>query len=139
MSSPAEGAASLLTSAGIATSGWEIKVGRLVDKPDKLIVMMDTPGQNPNPKWLLSYPFIQAIVRGPKDGYGAGWAKAKEVQDVLLGLEPQDVNGDRWSGVTGVGDISFVRYDDNNRPLFSVNFRLLLEPATSPLTNREPL
>jgi hypothetical protein len=144
MGSPAAGAAGLLVDAGLGTSNatgvdWAIKVGRLTDSPDRCIAMFDTPGQSPNPRDLLDYVAIQALIRGPKDDYAAGWQKAKDVKDVLLGMFPRDVGDDHWDGVVGMGSTAFLRYDDNNRPLFSVNFRIFLEEAQSTLTHRTPL
>lgn len=140
--SPAVAAKDVLVTAGVVAAsgvGWRVFVGRMVDDPDTIVTMMDTPGKNPNPKWLLNEPTIQALVRGGKDDYSGGWSKAKEVQDVLLGITPQVVNGDRWDGVLGMGDVTFLKYDEKNRPIFSVNFRMYVEPAASALTNREVL
>lgn len=143
MASPAEGVALLLETAGVgtraATSGWSIGVGRRLQSPDTMIVVFDTPGENPNPKWLLDHPHFQVVIRGAKDAYGAAWAKAKDVKDVVLGMEPQTVNGDLWDGIIGQGDIFFLEYDDNNRPVFAANYKIFLEPATSALTKREVL
>ncbi len=142
MPSVAEGALSLLVAAGvgdISSNAWTIRVGKLDAEPNRMIVLYDTGGQNPNPRWLLDFKTFQALIRGDKDGYSAAYAKALEVQDALLGLEPQDVGPNHWSGVTGAGDIAFLRYDDKSRPLFSVNFRVLLERPTNALTHRESL
>lgn len=145
MSSPAEGAKDLLITAGVAAlvesgSAWTIKVGRIIEVPDKLLAVFDTgAAQNANPAWLLDYPTIQCIIRGPKEGYSSGWSKGLEVKDVLLGLDPTTVNGDSWDAVTCMGDLIPLKYDDLNRPLFSINFRIILEPAASGLTNRAAL
>lgn len=144
MSSPAAQAQSLLVTASIGVLGgavgsWPIFVGRLTTEPHAQIALYDAPGEAPNPKWLLDFPYFQAIIRGAVDDYGGAYLKAKAVKDALLGMDPQVVDGDRWDGVTGLGDVNFMRYDDSSRPLFTMNFRVILEPATNALTKREPL
>lgn len=141
--SPAKGVADILQTATLGTqgadSGWSILVGRLLEVPNTIIAVYDTPGESPNPKWLLNEPHFQVMIRGGKDDYQGGYAKANDVRDVLLGMNPQTVNGDRWDGVLMLGDIVFLRYDENNRPLFSSNYKIFLEPAASVLTQRSPL
>lgn len=138
MASPAEMLSSLLpnTVVGGAT-GWTLKLGNLLPDPDQLIVFYDTGGLNPNPKWLVDQVNIQAIVRAGPNGYGDGYTKARAVRDSLLGLEPVTVGDDRIDGVTCLGDIGFIGYDDRQRPTFSVNFRAIIEPGSG--SNREAL
>ena len=141
MASPAEVAGSLLGSGIVGgATGWSLKVGFLPESPDKIICMMDTGGENPNPRWQVDFVTVQAIVRGDVNGYGAAWTKAREVRDKLLGLDSQTMVGsnDRWVSVICRGDVMTLGSDTKNRPLLSVNFRIIIEPAaTEP--NREPL
>lgn len=147
MSSPASSAVDILQAAGIVhvdaasttSSIWLARIGKLVDNPHNVVAAFDSGGFNPNTKWLLDEYTFQILVRAGVNDYNAGWAKAKEVKDVLLGLTPQDVNGDRWSGVTMLSDISFLKVDESDRPLFSTNFRVFLEHPENALTNRKPL
>lgn len=140
--SPASQASVLLIAANVVslTGAWPVKIGRFLAAPDAMVALYDSPGQNPNTKWLLDFAGIQAVIRGPKDDYDAAYLKGKAIKDVLLGKDPYvHTNGDRWDGVTPVGDLHFLKYDDNSRPLFSVNFRIILEPATNSLTSRTSL
>lgn len=111
----------------------------MTDTPNTQVVCYDTGGLAPHPSLLLDYRSVQVQIRGNADDYRATWVKAQEVKDTLLGLTPQVVNGDRWDGVIGVGDLLFLHRDENDRPVFSVNFRVFLEPAPSAATNRTPL
>jgi len=141
-SSPADSVSSLLITAGVGVdgdSGWVVKVGKLVTQPNTCIAVYDAPGEAPDPKWLLDYPYFQVMIRGEVDDYAGAYQKAKDVKDVLLGVNAQVVNNDRFDGIIGIGDIAFLKYDEKSRPLFSVNFKAFLEPATSALTNRQPL
>lgn len=141
MPSPAEMMADLLpNTVSEGTTGWKTKIGKLVSEPDKVVVFYDTGGQNPNPKWSLDFPTVQAWIRCPPNTYAVGYNKAKEVRDVFLGIPSQDVAGvGRLVSITCMGDVGFINYDDSNRPSFTVNFRLIIEPDTNALTSREPL
>lgn len=122
-----EGAKSLLA-AHAATSGWTIEVGVLPTAPDKVIMISDTGGLDPNPKWLLDFPTLQILVRGIVSGYSTTWTEGKAVKDILLGLSSTDVNGDRWDAVNIVSDLAFIGRDESQRPQFTINFSLIVEP-----------
>ncbi len=137
--SPADTAGNLLETAGVVkgATGWEIRVGNQVSSPHQLVAMFDTGGQTPNPKWAVDFVMVQALIRGNPNEYGEAWKKAREVRDALLGLESQDIDGDRWVSITCQGDVGFVGYDDKERPTCSVNFRVIIEPSA--VGNREAL
>lgn len=141
MTAPSIGAKDLLVTAGLGTfggtTGWPIFVSKLPDSPDTCIAIFDSGGAAPNPKWLLDYPDITIQVRAAD--YQAGYSKMKAIQDKLLGLPAQVINGDRWDGVIGIGKFSHIGNDAKNRPLFSATFRLFFEPAPSAGENRLPL
>lgn len=122
-----------------SASGWRLGVGVLLDSPDTQLVLVDSPGEHPDPKWLLEYPYVQILLRGAKDGYIVAMQKMQDAYDILLGIPPYNITEGRIDGITGVGTPSFIGSDVLNRPLFSANFRLIFEPAASSLTNRAPL
>ena len=141
MSNFAEGAKDLLAAAGVgvfaASSGWGIFIGKIPIDPATVITIYNSGGLAPNPKWLLDFPSLKILIRGAANGYQAAQAKAVDTKNTLLGLPSQDLNGDRWVSVTQTGDINEMGFDKNNRPMFSLNFSLIIEPATG--TNRIPL
>lgn len=144
MASQAIGAKSVLLAAsvgsGTPTADWSIHVSKMPATPDRAIAIFDSGGaETANPQWLLDYRTIQVQVRGGPGDYEAAYNMAANVKDALLGLPAQTVGGDRWDGVTMIGDITFMARDENDRPMLSVNFRIIIEPATNGLTNREPL
>lgn len=145
---PAEGIISLIASATPAigdmppatTTGWRLGVGKLLGElPDQQIVAFDIHGQLPNPLWLLDYPVVQLIVRAGVTGYQAGFQKLRDCYDVLLGIPPQTIGGDRWDAITVLSTPAFMGNDDKDRPQFTANFRIILEPAASTYSNRRPL
>ncbi len=134
MADPAEGIKDLLVAAGVgtfaATTGWGIFIGREPGEIDSIITIYHTGGRDPNSKWLLDFPSIQVKIRGDRAGYQAAHAKAIDVRDALLGLPGQDINGDRWDLVVALGGVNNLGFDEKNRPMFTVNFELTIEPAT---------
>lgn len=143
MADPAEGFKSLLIAANVAvsnlTADWSVHIGFMPDNPDRVVVPTTYGGDSPEPRWLLDYPRVQVRVRGSLGEYQATRSKMVEVQDVMLGFNPQNVNGDWWSGIIAPSGPTLIGWDENRRPVFSMNFNLFVEPASSALTNRDPL
>ena len=129
-------------SIGVADSltGWSIHIGKAPATPDTCIIIARTPGRDPDPKWLLDYPAYQIRVRGPKGNYAQTELKAEQVKDHFLGFTSEDVDGARWVSITMPSDISFIGYDENDRPSFVVNLQMIVEPPqTAQNANREPI
>ncbi len=121
----------------IGTSGWVIEIGQFPDAPDRVIMIMDTGGLDPNPKWLLDFPTVQTLVRGDVGGYLDTFKEAKAIKDILLGIDSFDTpDGDHWDGITQNGDIASAGRDESMRPLFSGNFSIILEPQVVANSNR---
>lgn len=144
MQDPAVGVTELLIAAGVGISfvaasaqDWQVFLGRFPTVPNAALLCMSAGGSAPNPKWLLNYPSAQVMVRGNISGYTASRIKAQEVMDALLGLPSQDVGGDRWDSITAASDIAFLGFDEITRPIWSLNFKLIIEPASG--TNRQSL
>jgi hypothetical protein len=123
-----------------ATSGWSIHIGKMPKTPDTVILINRSGGRPSDPKWLLDYPNVQVRVRGPKANQQQAEQKAVDIKDRFLGLTSEtQVSGDRWVSVTMLSDIAPLGYDENERPEFSINFAMIVEPAVPANTNREAL
>lgn len=122
------------TSAG-ASSGWPIFIGSEPEQPNDCITLYDTPGEPPNPKWLLDFPRFMARVRS--HSYEQGFAKAGELKGALLGLPSQDINGIRYVGIYVVMDTYFLQADDKGRSIFVNTWRVIREPTEG--EHRQPL
>lgn len=121
----------------VIASGWQIEIGQFPNSPNKVIMLMDTGGVEPNPKYLLDFPTVQALVRGNPGGYLDTFREAKAVKDILLGIDAFTTpDGDRWDGITQNGDLASVGRDESMRPMFSVNFAVILEPQVVANSNR---
>jgi len=138
MASPADAIANLLPNTIVdGVTGWLLRIGKLPDTPNQVVVFYDSGGSNPNPKWRVDYSTIQVRIRGIKSDYSGAYDKAREIRDHLLGIDSQALGSDWLVSLTVMGDIGFTGYDDNDRPEFTINFRTIIEPASG--ANRESL
>ena len=122
----------------VATSLWELNIGAMPDQPDRGIMISDTGGFiDPNPKFTLDFPSCQIMIRGNSSGYLDTYREAKAVKDLLLGVDSfTTTEGDRMVSITQNGDLGFIGRDDNMRPLFIINFALIIEPQVVANSNR---
>jgi hypothetical protein len=123
----------------VLVSGWDIHIGTMPHKPDRAIAISDQIGAEPNPKYLLDFPRCQVLVRGNANGYLDTYRESKTVKELLLGVQSQDINNDRLVSVVISGDHAFIGRDENMRPLFSLNFDLIVEPQGTVSSNRVEL
>lgn len=141
MAAPSEIVRTILqqaTAVGSSTPSddWGTHVSKMPEDPDKAIAIFDTGGSNPNPSLLLDFVTVQVRVRSKAGDNGGAWVKAKAVKDRLLGYPSATVGSDRVVSVISIGDIAFLGRDAKDRPEYVTNWRLIIEPATSDLTNR---
>ncbi len=126
-----------ILAAHVAVSLWQIEIGTMPDTPDRVIMVTDTGGIEPNPKWLLDFPTVQVMIRGNANGYLDTFREAKAVKDLILGIDSfTSADGDRWVSLTQNGDMAFIGRDDGMRPLFTINFAIILEPQVVANSNR---
>jgi hypothetical protein len=141
---PSEDARSLLIAEAVVsatpTADWAVFIGKMPERaPDRSVVIVDTGGLTPNPKWLIDYPAIQIRVRGKSNGYSEARNKAVRIKDELLGITSLDINGNRWVSIRMTGDIVMLGYDQSERPQFALNFDLIIQPQASADTHRQSL
>lgn len=129
MSSPAmDFKVFLLAQAGLTTD-YALEVSREPDAPDLCITLYDTGGADPNPAIKIDWPSLMIRVRGAAGAYAAAYAKAQAIKAALLGLPAQTINGVQYAGLWMRGDINPMGYDQSNRPSFTMNFTLCVEPT----------
>lgn len=112
-----------------ATSGWAMYIGEEPDTPDQTVTLYDTTAGEPNPKWLQDEPHVQIRVRGTRADYTGAYDKVYQIMDLLLGLPQQTLGGTVYVGIWALGDPHLLGYDDNRRPVFTLNLRMVREPA----------
>lgn len=128
MNSPAADVMQILADAGIgapaAEAGWGIFISREPAAPSTAITLYDTGGYEPLYSTYIEHPTIQVRVRGDPGRYPQTYAKIQEIKTFLLGSDGVTVNGTTYSFWLQ-GDASFLLYDENSRPIFVANFRLM--------------
>ncbi len=113
----------------VASSGWQLEIGAMPDSPDEVIQLTDTVGIEPNPKYLLDYPSVQVMTRGSANGYLDAYRESKAVKDLLLGIDSfTTADGDRVVSITQNGDLGFIGRDSKMRPMFTINWALIIVP-----------
>lgn len=127
--------ATFLAAQSVGTVGTDIFIGREPSKPAAVVTVYDVGGIAPNPKFLRDEPQVQCRVRGEVNDYQNAWAKAQEIKDVLLGAQPQTLNGTDYVLFVQIGEIISLGYDDNNRVMIVSNWQLVRELASG--GNRE--
>lgn len=131
----------MLVAMGTATGPWKIYIGRLPEPIDRAIAVMKGTGKASHPSLLVDYPGLQILVRGgPEEtGYEEAEAKIREIQDRILGIPSRPAAFPTLISVTARGSIGFIGNDESDRPIFSSNYQLIVEPEASAISHREPL
>ena len=132
MPSSAEDVAEYLEDQGIGTrgaaSGWAIFIGKEPSSPNNTITVYDTGGAMGNPDQLYD-PTIQIRIRG--HDYSGTYAKAVEIRDDLVVNTDRVVGDWHYAGFFLISDIAKIDTDENNRDVFTINFRLMREPNST--------
>ena len=127
LNSPAIDISSFLQAQGIGTEGTDLFISREPASPDMTITITDTGGFPPNPKYLRDEPTIQVRVRGNKNDYNSAWNKMQEIKDVMLGAQPQLLNGTDYVLFVLATDPISLGFDESSRPLIISNWNLVRE------------
>jgi hypothetical protein len=131
---PAEGIIQVLLAAGTGTLApdgtWPIYEGQFpTTGDDQCILVADRGGRSPEVRIAIDYPSIQILVRSSKQGYVAARAKSDEVFLALQGIPSEPASYPELTSCVAAGGITFVGYDENERPIWSQNFNLIVSKA----------
>lgn len=106
-------------------------VGEMPNTPDECVCVYDSGGFDPvnaldsrSNETTIFKPTVQIRVRGNRGGYLLAFSLAREIRDALHGMTGYTVDGTRYLGIWAVADAQFIYFDDNKRPIFSINFRM---------------
>ena len=94
------------------------------DVPDLCVSLRDSGGKPPYLNYELDEPELQFLIRAAKGGYLAAEAKAREVHDALHGVTDTVINATRYLLINAATSPIYIGNDDDNRPLFSINFEV---------------
>ena len=131
--SPARGLLLLLKEQTSLLTGWHFATGRLVSSPDQMVVLANSGGLPAEPSVGQDYPKVQILCRGPKGSGGQedAYLKLRDVRDALVGIPSRPATYPNLASVTQIGDIADVGFDDQDRPIYSLNLQLIVWYETS--------
>ena len=129
MNSPSEDVKDFLEAESIGlTFGLNLFISEIPDGgavPDLAVGVFDSGGAAPRVDYTEERPTVQVLVRGNRGGYLEAHAMAQTCRDALGGKANETINGARYILVRCLTDVLSVGYDENHRPLLSVNFELI--------------
>ncbi|MGH3862506.1 minor capsid protein [Actinokineospora sp.] len=113
--------------------GGTIFLGPLPQDPDLALGVQLYGGPESDSLNSHDEPGLQIKVRGPRNDYRVGEAKAQAVYDLLHGLGRRDLVGGTWLQLAvgvNAGPAPMGR-DSNDRPEWVVNFRADIDRPTA--------
>lgn len=128
MNSPAQDIKDMIDASDAAlglTFAVNLFVSEMPESPNECVCVYDTGGFDPaSTDERYEYPTVEIMVRGERMEYTDGWSLAQDIKDVLHKLHNETWDSTRYIGIWCVGDVNHIGYDENQRPKFSINFRI---------------
>lgn len=116
------------------STGWTLGESFMPPNPDKMIVLYETPGENPeiigtgSSEKIYDKPGFQVRIRSTEFDYVGARSKIQEVFKALHQKEPAITSGVNYVYVYGVSSGPMpMGLDANNRPELTWNFRTMKE------------
>ena len=106
-------------------SGWPVYVGREPLSPVDVVTVYDTGGLPDVLVDDVSEPSIQVRVRS--EDYVQGYAKAQAARQALQAATGVTIEGGQVVQWIGQGNILYIGRDDQDRCLFTDNYRMMRE------------
>ena len=106
------------------TLGDNLHSNDLPDQPNQCVGVFDSGGDMPAVNYVYERPTIQVRVRGEKGDRRPANQLARNIRTELHGLSEIIQGGARYIGIWAMGDVLYLTDDKEQRPLFSVNFRV---------------
>lgn len=111
------------------TTGWGCYFSTEPPAPDKAITVYRTGGANDNADGPYYQPTIQIRIRD--NSAEVAEVKAEQIRDLLLIPTARIIGDTLVTGFWLITDIQMIGRDDNNRAIYTVNFRLMTQPYTT--------
>lgn len=104
--------------------GTDLFIGELPETPNQCCTIVDTGGYETKIGPYYS-PTVQMLFRGDVGEYEETYSLAQAVT-ILLHEYSGTPSGSTfyYTGIWSLGDPFFIGVDENERPLFSINFRI---------------
>jgi hypothetical protein len=128
MNPPSEDIKDMLDSssvgAGVGTYGVDLFYNTIPPTPDACVVVLDSGGFDPEPRFEHDIPTVQVRVRGAKRAHRAAYVKAQAVKAALHGKAGEEWNGTWYILILQEGEILPLGRDENERPELTLNFKI---------------
>lgn len=128
MSTPARDMLAILQGASPSwgTFGVDLFVAAMPDSPGACVAAYDTGSwREPHAGLGNTFPLVQIVVRGLPNTYERTYLDAVAIRDLILGAAQRTVSGVTYNGFWASSDIASLGFDEQRRPRFSMNFRLM--------------
>lgn len=110
------------------TLGTNLFISREPAEPDNCVTIFDTGG---NPQMRLDsdtetthYEYQNVNIRVRNETYLAGWSLANSIMNQLHGRAQETWNDTLYTAIQCVSGPAAIGWDENNRILITLNFRL---------------
>jgi hypothetical protein len=121
---PSKDIIELLLSENIIEKGF---VGSdAINVPETFVTALDIGGDS-NPRWLRDNNRVHIRVKAQAFNYMEGWETAQRIKDFLLGKRTIMIGDVYYIRFVINSDIYLVSYDQNNRPIFAMEFTVTRE------------
>jgi len=97
-----------------------------INVPETFVTALDV-GGTANPRWLRDNNRVHIRVKSQANNYMEGWETAQKIKDFLLGKSTIMIGDVYYIRFVINSDVYFVSYDDNNRPIFAMEFTVTRE------------
>ena len=127
MNAPSADVIEILTS---STKGLDLVLGTnlfqtfMPESPDMCVAVIDSGGYDSQSNYIYERPTIQVLVRGTVWGHPTAYTHIKQIQNILHDLHGEVWGGSKYIGIWAQGDVLQLGYDESNRPILSLNFRI---------------
>lgn len=125
MNPPSEDIKDILeaSSAGLDLEfGTDMFIGLMPEKPDNCIVIVDTGGFPPAPKYTYRYPTLQ--IRSRNNNNKSAWTELDDISGVLHALYEETWNSTRYIQILAQTEPLFLGQDERQRFQYSINFEI---------------
>ena len=123
-----------LSTQGVTDSTWDLQYIELQPQPDRAVAVIPSGGfsglgWSTARKTALDQPTFQVVVRGQTTGIDTAYTKIEAVRTALDGFDGT-LGSYRYTDIRQQGDILSLGRDENDRPLYALNFVALRSRTT---------
>lgn len=119
----------LLTDNSLGTVGVDLFAMGWGEGVDAQTLVMDQSGRDSALKEVYENPLFQILVRGDKNGdLNTAYGTIRSIHEFLIAQPTTQINGEDYLGFEPIGSIAPLGRDDNDRPVWSMNYFTFRNP-----------